>query len=236
MRSGLARRFRVFRVWPACSSRWPLRWLRCRRRRLRPSRSRNSTRSPTPPASGTSAGGWTSRSFATAWIRATPTGRWPAPSPTPSRRALLLEPKRYVVESDIVVEDITKVYAIMLEHCDIHMGFKLIPEGYPNWVTLTPAVLRDPVRLRHRRPRPPRARRPAARAPDRRDGRDFGAHPAGLLPHRAARGRPLADLPDGHQRARPGVASQRHGRRRPRLGARASGPSSATTPPTPTFT
>ena len=53
--------------------------------------------------------------------------------------ALLLEPQRYVVQSDIVVEDITKVYALMLEHCDIHMGFKLIPEGYDNWVALTRA-------------------------------------------------------------------------------------------------
>jgi polar amino acid transport system substrate-binding protein len=37
----------------------------------------------------------------------------------------------------VVAEDITKVYGIMLEHCDVHMGFKLIPEGYRNWVTLT---------------------------------------------------------------------------------------------------
>ncbi len=43
---------------------------------------------------------------------------------------LLLEPVRYVVESEIAVEDITKVYARMLEHCDVYMGFKLIPEGY----------------------------------------------------------------------------------------------------------
>ncbi len=50
---------------------------------------------------------------------------------------LLLEPQRYVVESRIVQEDITRVYAVMLEHCDIHMGFKLIPGGYPNWVTVT---------------------------------------------------------------------------------------------------
>lgn len=52
-------------------------------------------------------------------------------------QSLLLEPKRYVVESDFVLEDLTKVYKIILEHCDVHMGFKLIPEGYPNWVTLT---------------------------------------------------------------------------------------------------
>jgi len=52
---------------------------------------------------------------------------------------LLLEPQRYVVESKVVMEDITKVYGVMLEHCDVHMGFKLIPGGYPNWVTLTRA-------------------------------------------------------------------------------------------------
>jgi polar amino acid transport system substrate-binding protein len=51
--------------------------------------------------------------------------------------ALLLEPQRYVVESGIVLEDITKVYEVMLKHCDVHMGFKLIPEGYASWVTLT---------------------------------------------------------------------------------------------------
>jgi len=52
-------------------------------------------------------------------------------------QGLLLEPQRYVVERKFVIEDITKVYAIMLEHCDIHMGFKLIPGGYSNWATLT---------------------------------------------------------------------------------------------------
>ncbi len=52
---------------------------------------------------------------------------------------LLLEPERYVVESEFVLEDITKVYARMLEQCDVHMGFKLIPEGYANWLSLTRA-------------------------------------------------------------------------------------------------
>jgi polar amino acid transport system substrate-binding protein len=52
-------------------------------------------------------------------------------------QGLLLEPQRYVVESKIVIEDITKVYAILLEHCDFHMGFKLIPGGFSNWATLT---------------------------------------------------------------------------------------------------
>ena len=51
--------------------------------------------------------------------------------------ALLLEPHRYEVESDFINEHITKIYAIMLEHCDILMGFKLIPGGYDNWLTIT---------------------------------------------------------------------------------------------------
>ncbi len=52
-------------------------------------------------------------------------------------QGLLLEPQPYVVDSQIVMQDITRVYAVMLEHCDMHMGFKLIPQGYPEWVTLT---------------------------------------------------------------------------------------------------
>lgn len=52
---------------------------------------------------------------------------------------LLLEPVRYVVDREIAIEDITKVYPIMLEHCDVYMGFKLIPEGYENWLTVTRA-------------------------------------------------------------------------------------------------
>lgn len=53
--------------------------------------------------------------------------------------ALLLEPQRYVVESTMVMEDITMVYGLLLEHCDIHMGFKLIPGGYGEWASLTRA-------------------------------------------------------------------------------------------------
>lgn len=52
-------------------------------------------------------------------------------------QGLLLEPQRYVVETKVVVEDITKVYGVMLEHCDVYMGFKLIPGGYAHWITLT---------------------------------------------------------------------------------------------------
>lgn len=52
-------------------------------------------------------------------------------------QALLLEPKRYVVPSEFVLEDLTRVYAILLQDCDVYMGFKLIPDGYPDWLTLT---------------------------------------------------------------------------------------------------
>lgn len=54
-------------------------------------------------------------------------------------QGLLLEPQRHMVESNVIVEDLTKVYEVMLKNCDLHMGFKLIPEGYPPWVTLTRA-------------------------------------------------------------------------------------------------
>eukprot|EP00873_Tetraselmis_striata_P030295 jgi/Tetstr1/450559/TSEL_037595.t1 len=37
----------------------------------------------------------------------------------------------------MVSEDITKIYQILLEHCDVQMGFKLIPEGLPEWVIAT---------------------------------------------------------------------------------------------------
>lgn len=53
---------------------------------------------------------------------------------------LLLEPQRYVIDSNFVIEDITRVYALLLEHCDMQMGFKLIPEGYDTtWSTVTRA-------------------------------------------------------------------------------------------------
>ena len=54
-------------------------------------------------------------------------------------QSLLLAPKRYVVPSQYTIEDFTKVYAILLQNCDVYMGFKLIPDGYPDWVTLTRA-------------------------------------------------------------------------------------------------
>ena len=51
--------------------------------------------------------------------------------------ALLLEPVPHVVRRDTVIEDITVIYETMLQHCDVFLGFKLIPEGYQDWLTLT---------------------------------------------------------------------------------------------------
>ena len=105
---------------------------------------------PFAPASGTSAGGWTIEA-ALLIDKRDPDWQVAATSRRRHRRQLL-EPERYV-SSEIVIEDITKIYALMLEHCDLHMGFKLIPEGYPNWLALTRAyyetqyvfVARDPA-------------------------------------------------------------------------------------------
>lgn len=52
---------------------------------------------------------------------------------------LLVQPMRHVVESGMVREDITKIYQVLLEHCDVHMGFKLIAGGLPEWVIVTRA-------------------------------------------------------------------------------------------------
>lgn len=52
---------------------------------------------------------------------------------------LLLQPQRYVIPSEAEVEDMTRLYSILLQHCDVVMGFKLIPGGYPPWVGLTRA-------------------------------------------------------------------------------------------------
>jgi polar amino acid transport system substrate-binding protein len=52
---------------------------------------------------------------------------------------LLLEGQPYVVENKSITQALDDIYGIMLEHCDLHMGFKLIPEGYPNWAAVTRA-------------------------------------------------------------------------------------------------
>jgi polar amino acid transport system substrate-binding protein len=51
--------------------------------------------------------------------------------------ALLLQPKEHVIGENAVGDDLDYLYRIFLESCDVHLGFKLIPEAYPEWIKLT---------------------------------------------------------------------------------------------------
>lgn len=53
--------------------------------------------------------------------------------------ALLLEPKVHVVDSDLEAQSLDDLYALMLESCYVHMGFKLLPATYPAWFQLSRA-------------------------------------------------------------------------------------------------
>lgn len=51
--------------------------------------------------------------------------------------ALLLQPREHVVGQDLVGDDLEQLYRIFLETCDLYLGFKLIPDAYPEWLTIT---------------------------------------------------------------------------------------------------
>ena len=51
--------------------------------------------------------------------------------------ALLLQPKEHAVGEDWSGEDIEQIYQVLLETCDVFLGFKLIPDAYPDWLTIT---------------------------------------------------------------------------------------------------
>jgi polar amino acid transport system substrate-binding protein len=51
--------------------------------------------------------------------------------------ALLLAPKEHVIGENAVGDDLDYLYRIFLSTCDVHLGFKLIPEAYPEWIKLT---------------------------------------------------------------------------------------------------
>jgi polar amino acid transport system substrate-binding protein len=51
--------------------------------------------------------------------------------------ALLLEPREHTVGEDWSGEDIDQVYQVLLETCDLFLGFKLIADGYPDWLAIT---------------------------------------------------------------------------------------------------
>jgi len=51
--------------------------------------------------------------------------------------ALLLQPKEHVLGENLVTEDLDNLYRVFLETCDIYLGFKLIPDAYPDWLTVS---------------------------------------------------------------------------------------------------
>jgi polar amino acid transport system substrate-binding protein len=60
--------------------------------------------------------------------------------------ALLLEPKVHVMPNTVVVQELDDVYGTLLMSCDLFLGFKLLPQAYPGWMTLTrPLYLADYV-------------------------------------------------------------------------------------------
>lgn len=57
-------------------------------------------------------------------------------------QALLLEPKPHEIGANTVGEDLDNLYRVFLETCDVFLGFKLIPDAYPGWLTVTRAYYR----------------------------------------------------------------------------------------------
>src|SRR5690242_9721563 len=51
--------------------------------------------------------------------------------------ALLLRPVEVPIEDQIVTLDLDELYRVLLEDCDVHLGFKLLPEAYPDWMMLS---------------------------------------------------------------------------------------------------
>jgi polar amino acid transport system substrate-binding protein len=56
--------------------------------------------------------------------------------------ALLLQAKEYLIAddprtADMSGEDMDDTYRLLLAHCDVAFGFKLVPDAYPAWLTIT---------------------------------------------------------------------------------------------------
>jgi polar amino acid transport system substrate-binding protein len=51
--------------------------------------------------------------------------------------ALLLEAKPFIIESQSIASDEAELYRHLLVNCRIYFGFKLIAQGYPDWLTVT---------------------------------------------------------------------------------------------------
>ena len=56
--------------------------------------------------------------------------------------ALLLQGKEYLIADDLKTadmsgEDLDDTYRMLIQRCDVFFGFKLVPDAYPAWVTIT---------------------------------------------------------------------------------------------------
>jgi len=51
--------------------------------------------------------------------------------------ALLLEAKPFIIENQSTESDETELYRHLLRDCRLYFGFKLIAQGYPDWLTVT---------------------------------------------------------------------------------------------------
>src|SRR5260370_2423709 len=52
-------------------------------------------------------------------------------------QALLLEPKPRELGQNPVGDDLDNLSRVFLESCDVYLGFKLIPDAYPQWLAVT---------------------------------------------------------------------------------------------------
>lgn len=55
--------------------------------------------------------------------------------------ALLLQPDEYLIgddprTTDMSGEDLDDTYRMLIQHCDVYFGFKLVQDTYPGWVTI----------------------------------------------------------------------------------------------------
>jgi polar amino acid transport system substrate-binding protein len=56
--------------------------------------------------------------------------------------ALLLRGQEYLIgndprTADMSGEDLDDIYRVLIQHCDVFFGFKLVPDAYPEWITIT---------------------------------------------------------------------------------------------------
>jgi polar amino acid transport system substrate-binding protein len=51
--------------------------------------------------------------------------------------ALLLQPREHVIGENVAGESLDNLYQVFLGTCDVYLGFKLIPDAYPEWMKLT---------------------------------------------------------------------------------------------------